>query len=287
MPINDLPRWIRANGLDFAYLEAGQGPLVLCLHGFPDTAWNFRPLLGALADAGFRAVAPFMRGYAPSALAPDGDYRVETLGRDVLALIEALGADRAFVVGHDWGAVAAYAAASLQPNRIPRMITAAIPHLRHFVLRPSLRQLYRSRYMGLFQFPNAEQRVTRNDFAYIENLIREWSPAWNFTAEDLAPLKAMWSDPTRLSAALGYYRALPAGLASAASWRSFMQPLKVPVRVIYGDRDGCIGPEMFQGMEHLFTAGLELMKMPEAGHFMQLEQPSVFNAHVIEFMQRS
>lgn len=284
--MNDLPRWIRANGLDFAYLEAGQGPLVLCLHGFPDTAWNFRPLLTALAAAGFRAVAPFMRGYAPTSLATDGDYRVETLGRDVLALIDALGVERAFMVGHDWGAVAAYAAASLQPKQIPRMVTAAIPHLRRFVLRPSLRQLVRSRYMGLFQFRNAEQGVSRNDFAYIENLIREWSPAWKFTSEELAPLKAMWSDPARLSAALGYYRALPAGLASAASWRSVMQPLQVPARVIYGGQDGCIGPEMFQGMAHLFAAGLDLVKMPEAGHFMQLEQPSAFNASVIEFLQR-
>lgn len=285
--MDDVPRWIKAHGLDFAYLEVGQGPLVLCMHGFPDSAWNFRPLLTALADAGFRAVAPFMRGYAPSALAADGDYRIETLGRDVLALIEALGAECAFVVGHDWGAVAAYAAASLEPQRIPRMVTAAIPHLRRFVLRPSLRQLYRSRYMGLFQFPNAERRVMRDDFAYVEGLIREWSPGWDFTAEDLAPLKAMWSEPARLSAALAYYRALPAGLVSTASWRSFMQPLKVPTRVIYGDRDGCIGPEMFEGMQHLFAAGLELVKMPEAGHFMQLEQPSVFNAHVIEFLQRS
>ena len=82
------PKMVQANGVDFAYLEIGQGPLVLCLHGFPDTAWSFVPLLKRLADAGYRGVAPFMRGYLPSGLAPDGDYRIISLGRDALALIE-------------------------------------------------------------------------------------------------------------------------------------------------------------------------------------------------------
>src|SRR3569623_853429 len=99
-----IPRWVRANGLDFAVLEAGQGPLVLCLHGFPDTAWNMRELVLALAGAGYRAVAPFTRGYAPSSLAADDDYRTTTLARDALALIEARGEKRAFIVGHAWGA---------------------------------------------------------------------------------------------------------------------------------------------------------------------------------------
>ena len=112
------PNVIRANGVHFAYLDAGQGPLVLCLHGFPDTAWSFVPLLERLAAAGYRAVAPFMRGYPPSGPAPDGDYRVITLGRDALALIEVLGAQRAVLVGHDWGAAATYIAAALAPERV-------------------------------------------------------------------------------------------------------------------------------------------------------------------------
>lgn len=281
-----LPRWIRANGLDFAYLEAGAGPLVLCLHGFPDSAWSMRPLLRALAAAGFRAVAPFMRGYAPTSLAPDGDYRLTTLGRDVIALAEHLGGEQAFLVGHDWGAVATYAAASLRPDRFPRVVTAAIPHLRRFVLGPSLRQLHRSRYMGFFQLRGlAERQVTANDFAYIESLIHEWSPDWRYTAEDLLPLKAMWADPARLRAALAYYRAIPRTLLQSEAWRSFMQPLAVPARVIYGDRDGCIGPEMFQGMDRLFSAGLDLHAMPEAGHFMHCERPAEFAQAVIGFLR--
>jgi pimeloyl-ACP methyl ester carboxylesterase len=116
------PDVIRANGVHFAYFDAGQGPLVLCLHGFPDTAWSFVPLLERLAAAGYCAVAPFMRGYPPSGPAPDGDYRVITLGRDALALIEALGAQRAVLVGHDWGAAATYIAAALAPA--PRSVSS-------------------------------------------------------------------------------------------------------------------------------------------------------------------
>src|SRR5947209_9869516 len=105
--------YIEANGLRFAYFEEGQGPLVLLLHGFPDTAHTWDEVRPALAGAGYRAVSPFMRGYFPTAIPADGKYDSETLGRDALALIEALGEKQAVVVGHDWGASAAYAAAAL------------------------------------------------------------------------------------------------------------------------------------------------------------------------------
>jgi pimeloyl-ACP methyl ester carboxylesterase len=282
-----VPRWIRANGVEFACFERGTGPLVLCLHGFPDTAWSFLPLLDALADAGFRAVAPFMRGYTPSSIPADGDYRVNTLGRDVVALIEHLGAPHAQVVGHDWGAAAAYAAASLRPDRVRSVVTCAVPHLRRFLLQPSLRQLRRSRYMGFFQLHGiAERAVQRDDLAYIDRLIREWSPNWNFTDADFAPLKAMLRDPQRLAAALGYYRDLPRGLASAESWRLLLKPLTVPARVICGAQDGCIGREMFEHQERNFAAGYELVEIAGAGHFMHLEKPREFAAAVIGFLQR-
>src|SRR5262252_2808385 len=104
---------VRANDLDFGLLEAGSGPLALCLHGFPDTAHTWEHLLPTLAGAGFRAVAPFMRGYAPTAVPADGAYDVGALAADAVALHEALGGDReAVLIGHDWGAEAAYAAAS-------------------------------------------------------------------------------------------------------------------------------------------------------------------------------
>ncbi|HEY0915443.1 MAG TPA: alpha/beta hydrolase [Solimonas sp.] len=281
------PRWIRANGLEFAYLEAGEGPLVLCLHGFPDTAWSFEPVVKSLAAAGFRAVAVFMRGYAPTALPADGDYRITTLGRDVIALIDHFGVDKAHVVGHDWGAAAAYTAAALRPDRIHRIATAAVPHLRRFLLRPALRQLKRSRYMGFFQLPLIpERRIRAQDFAWLRALIHEWLPDWNFTDAEFEPLRALFSEPERLRAALGYYRAMPRGLLMGESWQTLMKPIAVPTRVIVGENDGCIGREMFLGQDHLFSAGYERIEMAGCGHFMHCEQPQAFADLLIEFFKR-
>lgn len=281
------PRYIRANGLEFAYLEAGQGPLVLCLHGFPDTAWSFEPTVQALAAAGFRGVSVFMRGYAPSALPEDGDYRVSTLGRDVIALIDHLGADRAFVVGHDWGAVAAYVAAALRPDRFQGLVAAGMPHLRRFLLTPGLGQLRRSSYMGYFQLPLIpERRIRARDFAWLRELLHRWSPGWPFSERDFMGLKAAFAEPERLKAALAYYRALPRSLVGE-SWGSAMKRISVPTRVIYGENDGCIGRELFVGQDHLFTGGYERVEMAGCGHFMHREQPERFAERVIEFCRRA
>lgn len=280
-----LPRFITANGLSFGYLQVGpaDGPLVLCAHGFPDTAWSFVPVLEALGAAGYRAVAPFMRGYLPTGIPVDGDYRANTLARDLIALIDELGADRAVIVGHDWGAVSAYAAAALRPDRVRAIVTAAIPHLRRFLLRPTLKQLARSCYILRFQFPDAERMLARDDFLALRALAQRWSPDADLGAT-MAPVVAGFSERARLSAALGYYRALPASLLSGESWRALTLPTPVPACVIYGARDGCIGAEMFQSQEHLFAAGVRQVCFDNAGHFMQVEQPARFAETVLSFL---
>ena len=118
---------VTANSVDFHYLELGQGPLVLCLHGFPDNAHTYRYLLPVLADAGFRAVAPFMRGYSPTGKPPDDRFESILLGQDAVALIRALGATEAFVVGHDWGGFATMASAVLAPERVRAIVTLGVP----------------------------------------------------------------------------------------------------------------------------------------------------------------
>lgn len=278
---------LRLPDLDLAYLEAGSGPLVLCVHGFPDTAYSFEPVLDRLARAGYRAVAPFMRGYAPSSLAADGDYRLTTVAGDLVALVEALGERRAYLVGHDWGAAATYVAAAQAPERITAVVTAAVPHLRRFLLRPTLRQLMRSRYMGFFQLPRIpEARIVRDDFAWLRRLIRSWSPRWGFTEADLAPVFATLSQPAHCSAALAYYRALPKALADRQAWKLIFAPLSVPAKVICGVDDGCIGVEMFEDQAQYFGAGYELVRIDGAGHFMQCEQPLRFADEVIAFLAK-
>lgn len=277
---------IAANGIDFVCLALGQGPLVLCLHGFPDRAENFVPLLRDLAGAGYRAVAPYMRGYAPTSMAADGDYTLAALAMDVVALIDHLGAERAAVVGHDWGAVTTYAAANLRPDRISKIVCASIPHLRRFLLRPTLAQLRRSYYILAFQFAGAaERKLMKDDFSALEKGISVASPGLAFAnAPWWSELKVAFSEPGRLTAALSYYRGLRKLVGDAELWRLATAPITVPTRQIYGARDGAIGAEMFTHQEHLFTAGLDIQRM-ETGHFMQIEQPAAFSQLVIDFLQ--
>lgn len=278
-------RRIRANGLEFAYLEAGRGPRVLCLHGFPDTAWSFVPVLERLAAAGYHAIAPFSRGYAPTSLAADGDYRSLTRAQDLIALIDRFGAEPAFVVGHDWGAVTTYLAAALRPDRFKAIVTASIPHLGAFV-PPPLRQLRRSRYMGFFQLRGIPERtIVANDFAWLRALIREWSPGWDFTEVDFAPLRQAFSDPQRLQAALAYYRALPGELLRRRNWPLLFSPVRVPALVVRGLEDGCIGAELFERPAQRFAAGHELLSL-RCGHFMHAEQPDEFAAAIRGFLDR-
>src|SRR3954447_852399 len=145
---------VNANGIDVAYLACGEsGPLALCLHGFPDSAHTFRHLLPELGAAGFRAVAPWLRGYAPTDIPEDGDFSITTLAADANALHEALGGDGdAVLVGHDWGAMTSYVAAADGPDRWRRLVTMAVPPPKtasaaffHY------RQLKRSFYIFLFQ----------------------------------------------------------------------------------------------------------------------------------------
>ena len=279
---------IRANGLDFGYLEAGTGPLVLLLHGFPDTAHSFSGVLPRLAAAGFHAVAPFLRGYAPTSLAPDGDYSIHTLGLDLIALLEHFGGgQKARVVGHDWGSVITQYAANLRPDRFERIVLSAVPHLRRFLLSPTSEQLKRSHYVFKFQAPFwAESRLPKDDFAWmVDVLIRRWSPGWAFSEADLAPIKANFSDPQRLKAALAYYRGIPGLLVKPAVARVAFGPVTVPTKLIYGSEDGAIGAEMFQKQEKHFRSVFELREAKGMGHFMQQENPAWFADELIDFLR--
>lgn len=277
---------IGPSGLDMGYVSLGEGPLVVFLHGFPDTYRGFLPILDQVAAAGYRAVAPAPRGYAPSGVAPDGDYRVEASAKDVLGLADALGVERFSIVGHDWGAVTAYATSNLAPDRVARLITAAVPHTGHFLLNIRLRQLIRSAYMLRFQMPwLPEWEIPRNDFAWIEQLIHQWSPSWNFGEAEMRPLKDNFLEPQRLKAALSYYRQLLHSLISPLSRRLIFAPVATPTRMLYGLRDGCIGPALFHHQEKRFSRGLELIPLPDTGHFIHWEKPTVFARLAIDFLE--
>lgn len=282
---------VTANGVDFTYLTQGkvqgEGPLVLCIHGFPDTAYSYTNLIDRLSEQGYRAVAPFNRGYAPTSIPDDGRYSVIDIARDILSLIDALGENSAYVVGHDWGALANYAACRLAPEKIDKAVTAAVPHPRS--LKVTAAQLRKSWYVFFFQLRLiAEWRVEKNNLAFIDRLWRDWSPG--LSMDDAVPLiaevKQSLSKRENLRAALGYYRAFfnPTNLRALQSLIN--KPIDVPTLTIAGEQDGCIGVENFYSMKQGFSQGFELKVMPGAGHFMQNERPDEFADLVCEFLNK-
>ena len=273
---------IPANGIDFAYLEKGEGPLVLCLHGFPDTAHGFEETLSALAAAGFRAVAPFMRGYYPSGLSAEGDYSVLSLGKDVLALIDAFEADTAIVIGHDWGAFAAYTAANLQPEKISRLVLMCVPHMYNTTM--SWAQLKKSWYVFFFQLPWwPERTLPKNNYEFIDNLYRAWSPGWDPDQFKLEPLKKALAMPGGMKAMIGYYRAMIRS-SSREERRVMSQQTAVPTLFFAGEEDGSVGLDQFRGIENAFTSEFEFVSYPGVGHFPHREKFQPFVSKVLAFI---
>jgi pimeloyl-ACP methyl ester carboxylesterase len=282
-----------ANGVRFAYLEAGAGPLALCLHGFPDSPWTYRHLLPALAGRGYRAVAPFLRGYAPTEVSADGRYGLVVLADDAIALHEALGGDeRAVIVGHDWGAAATYGAAARAPGRWRRVVIANIPPFAVYG-RIAFRydQIRRSFYFWFFQMAPAEAVVAADDMAFLDRLWADWSPGYD-AGEDLAHAKDCLRAPANLRAALGYYRAVfdPARFGTAedaaeqeAAWG---RPLPQPTLYLHGANDGCmtLDREAMASVPAAFGPGSEAVWVEGAGHFLLLERPAEVNERILGFL---
>lgn len=284
---------VRANDVDFAYLELGTGPLALCLHGFPDSPAGWRHLLPALAEAGYRAVAPWMRGYAPTSIPADGCYQQGALATDANALHEALGGDAdAVLIGHDWGATAVYPAVNHEPERWGAMVAAAVPHPAAMAgLILDYDQLKRSFYMFVFQHPMAEAIVQQDDLGFIDRLWADWSPGLDpeVAAWAAGQVKDALRDPAHLSAALGYYRATIGGVGLDPRYDEIQHagglPVTIPALYLHGRDDGCIGLDFAEaGAEFLAHERSRTQIVDDAGHFLQLEQPDVVNRSILEFL---
>jgi pimeloyl-ACP methyl ester carboxylesterase len=267
---------IEANGLRFAYLEWGSGPLVLLFHGFPDTPHTWDALGPALAAAGFRAVAPFMRGYAPTAV-PERDADSRVLGEDVLALMRALGAEKAPIVGHDWGAEAVFAAAGLGPERVEKLVTVGIP------ARPAIPQTLKvawaARHFLTLRLPGALSRFMANDFAEVDVLCRRWSPTWKFGPEELAPVKKALAERANANAALGYYRAV-----MALTPDFLKRPIAMPSLAVCGADDPALAVSAFENARRCYASTYQVVAIP-GGHFCHRESPDAFVKAVVGFLK--
>ena len=255
---------VQANGVRFAYLEEGTGPLVLLVHGFPDTAHTWDATRPALAAAGYRAVSPFTRGYAPTEVPADGRYDADTLGRDILALIEALGERSAIVVGHDWGAFAAYAAVGIDASRVRMLVTIAIPHLAAIRVSPVL--VWKCRHMIRLRRKKAAARMRVEDLRYVDELVARWSPAWQVPPGETDAVKRSFAEPGSLEAAVGYYRAMTPSVP-----KSMRAKVTVPSAAFCGETD-MMKQKIYERARKHYLAGYEIVTMA-GGHFMHREDP--------------
>jgi pimeloyl-ACP methyl ester carboxylesterase len=281
-------RDISANGIRLHAAEAGSGPLVLLLHGFPQFWWTWRAQLPALAAAGFRAVAPDLRGYGASDKPPRG-YDLPTLAADVAALVRALGERDAVVVGHDWGGLLAWTTAALHPRSVRRLVVVSTAHPRR--LRAAVvdrRQRRALRHALGFQLPRMpERRLTRADDDPVAELLQRWSgPDWVRTrdfAEAVDRYRAAARIPQAAYGAMEYYRwagrsqLRPDGLRYA---RRMAVPVTAPTLQVHGALDPCVLPATALGSDRYVAGAYEWRELPRIGHFPQEESPDDVSAAI-------
>jgi pimeloyl-ACP methyl ester carboxylesterase len=278
-------RYANLRDVRLHYVDAGEGPLVLLLHGFPQFWYEWRHQIPALVEAGFRVVAPDMRGYNLSDK-PLGvrAYRVELLARDVERLILACGERRASVVGHDWGAIVAWIAAMRYPGRVRKLAILNVPHPARFLeglLSPG--QLLRSSYMFFFQIPWLPEAVIRaGDFALLRSALRrdpERSGA--FTAEDIERYVEAVAQPGALTATLNYYRSL---LRSPRKMGALLGRIEAPVLVIWGERDRSLSRRLAEPPRLWVPNLLRVERLPDASHWVAEDRPREVNALLLDFL---
>jgi pimeloyl-ACP methyl ester carboxylesterase len=269
-------------GIRLHYVEAGEGPLVVLLHGFPEFWYSWRNQIPALAKAGFHVVAPDMRGYNLSDK-PVGwrQYNVDRLAHDIGGLIRHFGVERAYLAGHDWGAAVAYMTAMRHPEWIERLAILNVPHTERMLsgFRTS-RQLRKSWYMFFFQIPwLPEKLIARDDFSFAKRSLRSDSPG-SFSDLDLERYEQAWSQPGALTAMVNYYRAAlrqtpPATLAQ-------LVPIQTPTMVIWGMRDRHLGSELAEPLPQ-WVPNVRMERLPEATHWVQHDAPERVNELLMDF----
>jgi pimeloyl-ACP methyl ester carboxylesterase len=293
------PRWVEVPGpdVDLKALTWGppDGPMALCLHGFPDTAYGWRKVAPRLVEAGWRVVAPFMRGYAPSAIPADGSYHCGAIMADALRVREAAGGtDQDVVIGHDWGSLAATGLAAMPDSPFTKAVMMSLPVSAAFrplsrvadrgrLFRTLPHQLLRSWYIFYFQLPRLPERSA----SWILPLLwRRWSPGYHGAEQDLRHVDAAIGTPESWRAALGTYRALRVRPPQryAALNRFWLEAPLLPSLYLHGRDDGCMTSDFAYWTEKVLPVGSDVDIVEHAGHFLQLEQPDKVSDLILAFI---
>jgi pimeloyl-ACP methyl ester carboxylesterase len=263
------------DGQQFVFADAGEGPLVVLLHGFPDTPNGWMPAAAVLNEAGYRTVVPYLRGYHADTIVPGRRYRGEDIAQDPIRLLDALEEETAVLIGHDWGAAITYRAAALAPERIRAVCAVAIPHPR--LLKPSLKLAWDGRHFVTLRLPTGRWLARRNDFAYIDALMRRWAPSWSGPSRDatLRDVKAAFADPRVLDGALAYYRDFS---------REGLGRLSQPALIVGGAQD-IVPVEAFTRTPEAFEGQCDVLIVDGAGHWPHREDAEQFQGRLLAFLK--
>jgi epoxide hydrolase 4 len=269
------------NGIRLHYVEAGDGPLIVLLHGFPEFWFSWRLQIEPLAAAGFRVVAPDMRGYNLSSR-PDGvdAYGVDKLATDIRGLIGELGAESAMVVGHDWGGTVAWATAMYHPEAVDRLaiFNAAHPRKLNDGLRhPSqLRKLW---YFFFFQLPALPDRIVRaSNFRFFRRYQRDARPP--YTAEETKRYVESWSQPGAPVALLNYYRA---AVRQSKQVQAQLKPISAPTLIVWGQRDRYLGPDLAEPSGDDVPGLDRVERLANASHWVHHDEAERVTQLLIDF----
>jgi pimeloyl-ACP methyl ester carboxylesterase len=276
-----MTEWSRAttdDGQTFVFREEGSGPLVLLYHGFPDTPHGWERIGAGLAEARYRAVAPWLRGYHPETIVEGRAYDPVTIGSDPIRLLDALGEERAAVVGHDWGAIIAFSAAAQYPDRLQAIVPIALPHPAYLPRDP--KTLWAGRHFFVNNLPWAEWWAARNDFAYFDRLYQRWAPTWTNADRErcLKHAKEALADPRTLNAALSYYRD-----ARKSEDPGPPSPSPVPGLIVADLKD--VEMDRFQRSAALLGEGSEAIALEAGGHWPHREREGEFIARLVDFLR--
>ncbi|WP_369640359.1 alpha/beta fold hydrolase [Nocardia sp. JMUB6875] len=266
------------------------GPLVMLLHGFPDTPHTWDGLIPALVESGYQVLAPWLRGYTPASASRSARYDLMAVSADIAAWHTELGAPPAHLVGHDWGAFVAMILAKQEPGRWRSMTLLAIPPFGGGVAagmwRYLPRQLLLSSYIPVMQSGFSPRLLVRRDAAFVRALWRRWSPGWAFSQAEFAPTAAVFTDATMAWAATRYYRSLFTVAHKAT--REFSDllmaaPAPLPTLALAGLRDGCMSPDLQRVLAQ--HAKVQHAQLPGCGHFLQAERPDAVAALLLPHLR--
>lgn len=289
---------IRTFRLEVAYEERGEpdSTPVILVHGFPDDARTWQRVSEPLAGAGYRTIAPYLRGYGGTRFLDGSTSRsgqLSALGRDLVEFTDAMGLDRFVLVGHDWGARAAYILASLHPERVSSLVTLAVGYGTNNPdqsLSPAQTQNYW--YQWYFNMEKGREELESNRRAFCEHLWRAWSPNWEFTDEEFEETARSFDNPDFVEIAIHSYRHRWANAGGDPAYDELEDHLAnppkitVPTTLLMGEADGATLPETSEGKESFFTADYERRVLPDVGHFIQREDPGAVVEAVMERVRR-